>query len=207
MIMRYVIIAACVIIGLALINSRFPGLARYMSAQFFVTNSGAAQEWTMIDFADNKTVASWYSVNDGVMGGVSESAMTATSSGTAIFSGVVRFENNGGFATVQTDFNPARSMALYDGLKLQVRGDGKKYGVYLRNDTRRVLYQATFVTEKDTWQEVRLPWSAFVPTSFGRQVTAQALDPSAIRAMSLLIEFKQQGPFALEVKHIGAFEE
>jgi hypothetical protein len=54
---------------------------------------------------------------------------------------------------------------------------------------------------------VRLPWSAFVPTSFGRQVTAQALDPSAIRAMSLLIEFKQQGPFALEVKHIGAFEE
>ena len=80
-------------------------------------------------------------------------------------------------------------------------------GVYLRNDTRRVLYQATFVTEKDTWQEVRLPWSAFVPTSFGRQVTAPPVDPSAIRAMSLLIEFKQQGPFALEVKHIGAFEE
>ena len=50
--MRYLIIAACVVIGLALINSRFPGLARYMSTQFFVTNSGAAQEWSMIDFAD-----------------------------------------------------------------------------------------------------------------------------------------------------------
>ncbi|RLT33047.1 MAG: hypothetical protein DWI54_00995, partial [Chloroflexi bacterium] len=98
--MRYWILGACVIIGLALINSRFPGLARYMSTQYFVRNSGAAQEWSMIDFADAQTVRSWYSVNDGVMGGVSESAMTATSNGTAIFSGVVRFENNGGFATV-----------------------------------------------------------------------------------------------------------
>ena len=204
---RYLILLACVIVVVALINKRFPGLISYLGTQYLVPRSNARQEWEMIDFADARAVQSWYSVNDGVMGGVSESALTATRNGSAVFSGVVRFENNGGFATVQTDFNPARSMQAYDGLKLQVRGDGKKYGVYLRNDNRSVLYQATFTTQKDTWEEIRLPWSAFVPTRFGRTVVAPALDPGAIRAMSVLIEFKQQGPFALEIKHIGAFEE
>ena len=205
--MRYWIFGACVIIGLALINSRFPGLMTYIWRQNFVLRSGQTQEWAMIDFADAQAVRSWYSVNDGVMGGVSESTFKATTDGSAIFSGIVRFENNGGFATVQTDFNPARTMALYDGLTLQVRGDGKKYGVYLRTNSGSIRYQATFTTQKDEWQEVRLPWSAFVPTSFGRTVIAPALDPSSIRSMSLLIEFKQQGPFALEVKHIGAYED
>jgi hypothetical protein len=205
--MKFWIIGACIVIALAVFNRRFPGLGTYIWRQNVVFRNGQTQEWEMINFADEKAVRAWYPVNDGVMGGVSESAFTATGSDSAVFGGIVRFDNNGGFATVQTDFNPARSMQAYDGLKLQVRGDGKKYGVYLRNETRRVLYQATFTTEKDTWQEIRLPWSAFVPTSFGRTVTAPALDPSAIRAMSLLIEFKQQGPFKLEVKHIGAFEE
>lgn len=205
--MRYLIIVACVFIALALFNRRFPGLMTYIWRQYAVLRSAETQEWAMIDFADSTAVRSWYPVNDGVMGGVSESAFTATNTGSAIFRGIVRFENNGGFATVQTDFNPARSMKSYDGLKLQVRGDGKKYGVYLRNDSGSIRYQATFTTLKDEWQEVRLPWSAFIPTSFGRTVMAPALDPSSIRSMSLLIEFKQQGPFALEVKHIGAFEE
>jgi len=46
-----------------------------------------------------------------------------------------------------------------------------------------------------------------VPTRFGRVIVAPALDPRNIQSLSLLIEFKQFGPFALEVKHIGVFEE
>lgn len=161
----------------------------------------------MIDFAKPTATRDWYSLNDGVMGGVSTSALVPTEHGTAIFQGVISFENNGGFATVQTDFAPAWDLRKYDGVRLWVRGDGKRYGVYLRNDFRALVYQATFVTTRNQWQEVRLPWRDFVPTRFGRQVRADALDPSDIRALSLLIEFKQEGPFALEVKHIGVFEE
>lgn len=162
---------------------------------------------TMIDFTNTDAPRAWFSLNDGVMGGVSQSALVPTTTGSAIFQGVVSFQNNGGFATVQTNFAPPRNLARYDGLQLRVRSDGKRYGVYLRNSMQSVLYQATFVAPKGEWHEVRLRWSDFVPTRFGRQVRADALDPSDIRAMSLLIEFKQEGPFALEVKHIGVFEE
>jgi hypothetical protein len=141
------------------------------------------------------------------MGGISQSTFVASDTGSAIFQGVVRAENNGGFATVQTDFAPARNLQVYDGLQLQVRGDGKKYGVYLRTDQRTAIYQATFVTSADTWQTVRLAWRDFVPTRFGRVIVAPALDPRNIQSLSLLIEFSQFGPFALEVKHIGVFEE
>lgn len=165
------------------------------------------QEMVMIDFADATAVNAWYSRNDDVMGGISESTLVASDTGSATFRGVIRFENNGGFATVQTDFASALELVRYDGLQLRVRGDGKQYGVYLRNDSRTVVYQATFVTSADTWQVVRLAWRDFVPTRFGRVVVAPALDPSVIRSLSLLIEFSQAGPFALEVKHIGVFEE
>lgn len=175
------------------------------------TETGATatieQEMVMIDFADATAVNAWYSRNDDVMGGISESTLVASDTGSATFRGVIRFENNGGFATVQTDFASALELVRYDGLQLRVRGDGKQYGVYLRNDSRAVVYQATFVTSADTWQVVRLAWRDFVPTRFGRVVVAPALDPSVIRSLSLLIEFSQAGPFALEVKHIGVFEE
>jgi hypothetical protein len=74
-----------------------------------------------------------------------------------------------------------------------VRGDGKKYGVYLRTDQRTAVYQATFVTTPATWQTVRLAWRDFVPTRFGR-VVVTALDPQGIQSLSLLIEFKQFAP-------------
>lgn len=181
-------------------------LEDFLAAQRPAVAPDTEQEWAMVDFADAKAVNAWYSRNDDVMGGVSRSTLVATGDSSARFMGVVSFENNGGFATVQTNFDPARNLSMYDGLRLQVRGDGKRYGVYLRNDSRSVVYQATFVTERDVWQEVRLPWREFVPTRFGRTVIAPALDTSQIQSMSLLIEYNQEGPFALEVRHIGVFE-
>ena len=205
--MRIGIIVVLALALLAIINGGSVALEAFLRAQRPIPDGGRVQEDEMINFADATAVAAWYSRNDDVMGGISQSTFVASDTGSAIFQGVVRAENNGGFATVQTDFAPARNLQVYDGLQLRVRGDGKKYGVYLRTDQRMAVYQATFVTTPATWQTVRLAWRDFVPTRFGRVIVAPALDPRSIQSLSLLIEFKQFGPFALEVKHIGVFEE
>jgi monofunctional biosynthetic peptidoglycan transglycosylase len=172
-----------------------------LSTQYFVTNSGAAQEWSMIDFADNKTVASWYSVNDGVMGGVSESAMTATSSGTAIFSGVVRFENNGGFASVRS--KPAElNIKAGDAIVVRVKGDGREYVLNLYTKSRRMAfsYRAPLPTVKNEWTEVTVPLEDFIPTAFGDRVQGMGpVEPNEITSIGFMLSDKKAGPFKMEV--------
>jgi hypothetical protein len=164
------------------------------------------QEATMklVDFTLPNETSAWFSLNDDVMGGVSRSELLATTSGTAIFRGNVSFENNGGFATVQTNFRQPLNLSAYRGLVLRIKGDTKRYGVYLRTNSRSLVYQATYETTGE-WQTVQIPFDQFKPTYFGRTVPGDPIDTSIIRSMSMLIEYKQEGKFALEIAYIGVY--
>ena len=106
--------------------------------------------------------APWQVVNDGVMGGVSSSRIEADAGGVR-FSGVVRTEYNGGFASarraVAADALPADAAAF----ALRARGDGHRYRlvVYTRDARGRpqaFSYFAEFQTEagRETAQRLRL---------------------------------------------------
>ena len=158
----------------------------------------------LVDFALPNETKPWFPLNDDVMGGVSRSELVATTSGTAVFRGVVSFENNGGFATVQTNLSQPLNLSAYRGLTIKLKGDSKRYGMYLRTNSRSLVYQATFDTTGE-WQIIQLPFAQFKPTYFGRTVPGDPIDTSIIRSMSVLIEYKQEGPFALEIAHIGVY--
>lgn len=158
----------------------------------------------LVDFALPNETKPWFSLNDDVMGGVSRSEIVATNNGTAVFRGVVSFENNGGFATVQTNFAQPLNLSEYRGITVKLKGDKKRYGMYLRTNSRSLVYQATFETTGE-WQIIQLPFDLFKPTYFGRTVPGDPVDASIIRSMSMLIEYKQEGPFALEIAHIGVY--
>jgi hypothetical protein len=160
-----------------------------------------------LDFKDPAIFAAWFSVNDNVMGGVSQGGLTRTPDGTAVFSGVLSFRNNGGFSTIQADFRAPQDWSAADGIWLRVRGDGKRYGVYLRDSLQPLRYEATFETVRGEWMTVQLPFTAFYPTYFGQRVRAKALDPSRIQSMSVLIEYQQEGAFALELAALGTTPE
>lgn len=166
------------------------------------------EETAMIfDFTQPESLLSWYAVNDNVMGGVSQGAMQATATGTALFTGEISFENNGGFSTVQANFDPVLDVSDFTGLVLRVRGDGKQYGVYLRDSYSQLAHQAVFTTTAGVWEDIRLPFSAFLPTRFGSVIRAEPFNPARMRSISLLIEFKQEGPFTLEVALITGYNE
>ncbi|MFW9842872.1 MAG: CIA30 family protein [Candidatus Thorarchaeota archaeon] len=159
----------------------------------------------VVDFSHTQA-SSWQAVNDGVMGGLSQSQLSGTSAGTAVFMGVVSLENNGGFASVRTSLDEA-DLSEYDGLALRVLGDGKRYRLRLRSEDRSdaVAYQATFDTAGDVWQVVEIPFASFLPTYRGRTPRdAPPLDISKIRQIGFMIAGKQEGRFRLEIAWVQA---
>jgi monofunctional biosynthetic peptidoglycan transglycosylase len=156
---------------------------------------------------ENPDDVRWTIVNDGVMGGISSSDMELTEEGTALFSGSVSLENNGGFASVRGVF-PTLDLSAYEGVVIRVRGDGRRYQLRFRTDGSfdGVAYRAEFDTRAGEWQEVTLPFEAFEP-SFRGYVPRRAgpLDTRRIRQAGFLIGDKRDGPFRLEIAWVKAY--
>lgn len=146
----------------------------------------------------------WQAINDGVMGGVSRGGAEIESDGRLVFRGEVSLENKGGFASVRT--LPARlGAADAHAVRLDVRGDGKRYKLNLKTDEAfdGVQYQATFVAPAATWTTFTLPLASFAPKHRGRDVPdAPPLHPARIVTLGFLISDRQAGAFRLEVRAI-----
>ena len=159
----------------------------------------------LIHFGAAESVGEWQSVDDAVMGGLSTSCLRLDPAGHAVFEGIVRLANNGGFASVRTR---PRHLGVPNGIAFHVdaMGDGRRYKLNLRTDDAfdGVTYQALFSPPTGTWNEVRLPLSAFRASYRGRAVaSAGPLDPARVRRVGLMIADGQAGPFALAIRSIA----
>lgn len=149
----------------------------------------------------------WMVVNDGVMGGISQSRVEVTSRDTMLFIGHVSLENNGGFASIRHNVEPF-DVRRGAGILLRVRGDGKNYQLRLRTSDRfdGMAYKADFKTRHGEWQEFRLPWNVFTATFRGRTIKgAPVLQPQNIRQVGFLIADNQEGAFQLEIESLASF--
>jgi monofunctional biosynthetic peptidoglycan transglycosylase len=141
------------------------------------------------------------------MGGISNSEFVLSEGGVAIFRGTLSLENYGGFASVRTypeDFQ----LGAYTGLRLRVRGDGRKYKLRIRTSRRfdGPAYEAEFETQADEWITVTIPFQSVVPTFRGRVLRNQPkMDGAQIQQIGLMIADKVPGPFELEVDWIKAY--
>ena len=158
----------------------------------------------LFKFAGADAAKEWQTVNDGVMGGVSEGKFTITEKKTLEFFGTLSLENNGGFASVRSK---AKKLGLEKGdtFLARVRGDGREYtlNLYVNKPLVAFSYRATVPTKKGEWIEVKVPLDEFEATSFGRVVKeAGAVKPEEVNALGFLLGDKKAGPFKLEVEWI-----
>ena len=161
----------------------------------------------IVDFSETDR-EQWYVINDGVMGGVSMSEMRLTDKGTAVFSGTLSLENNGGFVSARTDVGNC-DLSIFAGLEIRVRGDGRSYQLRLRTDDRfdGIAYRAVFETRDGEWITVRVPFDRFLPTYRGRTLRdAPPLNTSRIRQLGFLLADKTPGPFLLEIDFVRAWD-
>jgi hypothetical protein len=149
-----------------------------------------------MDFANSNTMRDCWIVNDGVMGGMSQSSLRQDLHG-LFFEGVVSLENNGGFASMRSSVKFPQGTQL---LELLAKGDGKRYKLVLRTESApRVSYAADFIAEP-TWQTYRFNLSQFKSTVRGQAVNATSLSFSDVIESGILISNNQAGKFAIQLK-------
>ena len=161
----------------------------------------------LFDFAYERSTDGWLAINDVVMGGVSSGKLEATGFATAVFSGCVSLENNGGFASARSRLATC-DLRGCSGLELHVSGDDRRYKINVKTatDPDGILYAAAFEARGQDWQIIRIPFSQFLPTQRGRIVyDAPPLDLAAVSSVGLMVSDRQTGPFRLEIARIEAY--
>ena len=158
----------------------------------------------LFDFSKPDAAKQWQTVNDGVMGGVSDGRVRITDEGIMEFYGTLSLENNGGFASARSK---SKSLGLTEGdvIVARVRGDGREYYLNATVPTFRIAfsYRSSFETKAGEWLEVKMPLKELQATSFGRPVkNAGPVDASKVNSIGFLLADKKAGPFKLEVEWI-----
>lgn len=165
------------------------------------------QHSTLFDFASPEDIQSWQIVNDGVMGGLSQSTITYQPAGTALFRGAISLENNGGFASTRT-LPRSYDLEGYTGIVFRVKGDGKQFQFRLRTNNRfdGIAYSFKFETKAGEWVDVTVPFSEFIPVFRGRILNdVETVAPKEIQQLGFLVTTKKAEAFNLEVDWIKAY--
>ena len=140
-------------------------------------------------FPEATNGARWELLSDRVMGGVSAGRLSLepVAGRMAIrLQGDVSLENNGGFIQMALDLDPMGGSVDcrgYEGLEIEVSGNGETYGLHLRTaDLSRPWqsYRQAFLAPPD-WETIRLPFPKFLP-----HLTDVAFAPGRNRRLGLV---------------------
>ncbi|MGY6560009.1 MAG: CIA30 family protein [Nitritalea sp.] len=167
----------------------------------------SAQQPLLFDFGAEKSFGEWSIINDGVMGGRSQSKVQL-SADALLFEGDVSLRNNGGFVSIRS------ATALYDlsgfsmlEIRFQAQTD-RTFDLLLEPETAwylpKVRTQFSAEGEVGEWRTVRVPLRDFEITRMGNAVR-QGIDPAvlgSVRRIGIMLFDKQEGPFALAVDYI-----
>jgi hypothetical protein len=163
-------------------------------------------ETVIFNFDSTETSGDWTTVNDVVMGGVSDSQFEMNVDSTATFSGTVLPDNNGGFASARASLK--NEFKDFEGALIRVKGDGNIYSLRFRTDINfdGISYQTKFKTEAGEWKKYKIPFSDFKPTFRGRTLSNKPeLESKNIKQIGILIADKQFGKFELNIDWIKLY--
>lgn len=156
---------------------------------------------TLVDFSSGSSLSQWVIINDGVMGGKSQSKIYLNDAGNAVFSGDVSLENYGGFASVRYQFEQI-PIAGYENIILYLKGDGKKYQFRVKAElSDRHSYISYFETSGE-WQQIEIPLNKMFASFRGQKLNIPDFAAETIAEISVLIGNETAESFALEINKI-----
>ncbi|MFN5311985.1 MAG: CIA30 family protein [Flavobacteriales bacterium] len=174
---------------------------KYLIIALALTSFAHSKMKEIYSFSSQSNIKEWRTVNDDVMGGISESSLRLTSAGYGQFSGHVSLANNGGFASIQLNTNIQRTEEQKF-IVLRVKGDGKNYEFRLKgSNSQSESYVHPFSTSGE-WENIKLAINEFYPQFRGRKLTIPNFNFNNIEQLSFLIANKQDEDFELLIDRI-----
>ncbi len=158
-----------------------------------------------IDFGKNMNGQEWVIVNDGVMGGRSESNAQILDK-SILFKGEISLRNNGGFASLR---NRGSKIDLSEFKTVKIRfktNTDRKFSFRLSASDRfyRPFFKHHFGASSGKWEIVNLPLLSFEQHNLngktGKKLTKQDMKDDF--RMGIILYDKQQGPFEIEIDYI-----
>lgn len=157
-----------------------------------------------IDFGQSKGGNDWMIVNDGVMGGLSESTVKITKN-SLLFKGTVSLKNNGGFASIRSS-NQKFDFSNYTAIKIKFRSTGRDFALRLASSDLyyRPNYKHHFGSSTGEWEIVELKMSNFKEYRTG-QVSGSIVSKEKLEniiRIGIILSDKKEGPFEIEIDYI-----
>ena len=151
------------------------------------------------DFDD----ASWFIVNDGVMGGRSSAAGVVDDAGLTWTGTIVTA--GGGFSSIRGPVDGQLEGAT--SLTMRIRTDGRSYEL-LADDTTpgqgRVTHYAPIDSTGGDWEEVSVSLVGMEPRIFGSLTTAEPFAPDLASQIGVILADGVDGEFRFEIDWIDA---
>lgn len=161
---------------------------------------------------------SWHRLDDGVMGGQSETTHCTSSDGKLVFKGTIN-SNGGGFASIRTPIPDGVFTKYTTGIKLRYKGDGKTYKFILNDGNRSAggpfgrspSWQVDLPTVADEWRETILSFKDLLPSfgggtrnrSFEQGKTNYRFDATEMRQMGLMLSLRRSNGDANPIETFG----
>lgn len=157
--------------------------------------------FVLFEFSTTSDFKKWRIMNDGVMGGVSESTFTQNKVGNAVFKGAVSLDYNGGFASVRYGFETL-DISGAKTVKIRLKGDQKNYQCRVRNQQNEShIYKYEFETS-GAWEIIEIPLQEMTPSFRGTRPNIPNYAAQELSEIGFLIANKKKETFDLEIDKI-----
>lgn len=164
------------------------------------TDLGAGQSCQRLPESEDQP---WVIVNDGVMGGKSQGAVTTETNQMQFTGNIVT--DGGGFSSVRRLLDDGLDES--DRLQMRLRADERRYEILLTDidsQAYRVTYYAPLETEGDGWQVIDVSFDDLEARIFGRRVDAPPFQPQNVTTIGIILADGADGEFSLELDWISA---
>lgn len=168
-----------------------------------------------LNILDQETPLKWHRLDDGVMGGQSETLHACLDDGSLHFTGQIN-TNGGGFCSIRSPLSAGLSQDA-TAIKLRFRGDGKTYKLLLSDGTRSSFgpskrspsWQCDIPTKNmdDGEEEITIPFSSLKPSWGPRSATkeeAVQFDAGSMRQIGFMLSLKRSDGSNNPVKTFGS---